>query len=81
MKSMESLKIKDLEVGDVMFFFGRSIEILKIDEPPSDSPLPNGLLITFNHYAGPSTHFFPNRDAPVLSYAHNDDGDYDPFDD
>lgn len=74
------MKIKDLKIGDKMLFFGRELEILNIEPPPNDSPLPNGLLITFNHYAGPSTHFFPNKDAPVLSYVRNDEGDYDPFD-
>lgn len=74
------MKIKDLKIGDKMSFFGRSLEVVDIQPPPKDSPLPNGLLITFNHNAGPSTHFFPNKDAPILSYQHNDEGDYDPFD-
>ena len=73
------MKIKDLKIGDKMFFFGRELEVANIEPPQKDSPLQNGLLITFNHSAGPSTHFFPNKDAPILFYERNDEGDYDPF--
>lgn len=74
------MKIKDLKIGDRMLFFGRELEVANIEPPQKDSPLQNGLLITFNHEAGPSTHFFPNKDAPILFYERNDEGDYDPFD-